>query len=267
MKNKLILGMVAIFGLAFTHPKATLTVLLAGSTKIVSAQFFPSVNSDGSYTIAKAMSPTNTYGNRWDVLKITNDTFMVRSKYIIFDSIGHNSSIPSSNLMVSVNSLGRVSTTTFSNISLPYSQLTGTPTIYPPTSYTAGNGINITSNVISLTANTTNTVTRPINSTSYTISASQDQIVNYNVFAQVTSALVGNNTAYLYLETSPNNSTWTTIAQSGIGVSGLVSTMGNTQTLTGTVLKGYWVRIRQVATGANSGSAVFTYQSGNETPK
>jgi len=133
--------------------------------------------------------------------------------------------------------------------------------------YTAGNGINITSNVISLTANTTNTVTRPITSTSFTISATQDQIVNYNVFAQITSALVGNNTAYLYLETSPNNSTWTTIAQSGIGVSGLVSTMGNTQTLTGTVLKGYWVRIRQVATGANSGSAVFTYQSGNETPK
>lgn len=98
----------------------------------------------------------------------------------------------------------------------------------------------------------------------FSISAVSDYNVNYSVYAQVVSVLAGTNTADVYLEISPDNSTWTTISRSGISIAGVVSTSGNTQTVSGFVPKNYFVRIRTASTGVNAGSAVFTYQNGQE---
>lgn len=146
--------------------------------------------------------------------------------------------------------------------------------------YIAGQGItmspsgaqNLSTNrtwTISLAARTMSAAVRSLvtstASTGFQISSTLDYNVNYSVFAQVTSVLVGTNTADVYLEISPNNSApWTTISRSGISVSGVASTSGNTQTVGGFIPAGYYVRIRTAATGVNAGSAVFTYQNGQE---
>lgn len=105
-------------------------------------------------------------------------------------------------------------------------------------------------------------------STGFQLSSTRDYNVNYSVYAQVTAIVLGTNTADVYLEIAATNSTtpgdWTTISRSGISVAGVVSTSGNTQTVGGFVPAGYYARIRVAATGANAGSAVFTYQVGQE---
>lgn len=105
-------------------------------------------------------------------------------------------------------------------------------------------------------------------STGFQPNATYDMQVTYSVYAQVTSALAGTNTADVYLEIAATNSTtpgdWTTKSRSGISIAGILSTSGNTQTVSCFVPKGYYVRIRTAATGSNAGSAVFTYQVGQE---
>lgn len=105
-------------------------------------------------------------------------------------------------------------------------------------------------------------------STGFQISASVDYAANYSVYAQVSSALIGTNTADVFLEIATTNSTtpgdWTTISRSGISCAGVLATSGNTQTVGGFIPAGYYVRLRTLPTGTNSGSAVFTYQVGQE---
>jgi hypothetical protein len=128
---------------------------------------------------------------------------------------------------------------------------------------------NITVNIPARTAsNVSRSLVTTTSSTGFQPSFAKDYQVTYSVYAQVTSALLGNNTADVYLEIAATNSTtpsdWTTISRSGIQASGVVSTSGNTQTVSGFVPAGYYVRIRTAATGANSGSASFSYQVGQE---
>lgn len=139
-----------------------------------------------------------------------------------------------------------------------------------------GLGITIASNTndltISLPTKTSSTVSHSLvtttSSTGFQISSTLDYNANYSIYAQVTSALAGTNTGDVYLEIAATNSTtpsdWTTISRSGISMAGLVSTSGNTQTVSGFIPKGYYARIRTIATGSNSGSSVFTYQVGQE---
>lgn len=109
-----------------------------------------------------------------------------------------------------------------------------------------------------------NAVTRAL-TTSFTISLTQDMNVDYSVYSQVSSALVGTNTAEVFLEISTTSGgTYTTIASAGVMAAGVLSTNGGTNVLSGYVPAGYWVRMRTVASGANSGSAVFTYKYGRE---
>lgn len=137
-----------------------------------------------------------------------------------------------------------------------------------------GTGIAVTSAypafTINPTARTANTVSRSlVNSTStagFSISGTQDYNVVYSVFAQAASALAGTNTAEVYLELClTSGGTYTTIAGGPVvSVSGVLSTNGGVICLAGFIPAGYFLRIRTAATGANSGSAVFTYKYGNE---
>jgi hypothetical protein len=105
-------------------------------------------------------------------------------------------------------------------------------------------------------------------STGFQISATLDYAARYSVYAEVTSDLVGTNTADVFLEIAATNSTtpadWTTISRSGVSMSGANVISGNTQVVSGFIPAGYFARLRTLATGANSGSAVFTYQVGQE---
>lgn len=93
-------------------------------------------------------------------------------------------------------------------------------------------------------AQAANIMSRTLNS-SYQVSEQRSGIVVYNVLVTNTATLILGNTGQVILETSPNNSTWTTIStgQSGVG-SGLVFSGNGTQTIFGFVPRGYWVRLR-----------------------
>lgn len=154
---------------------------------------------------------------------------------------------------------------TKSGVDLQFKSLLGTANQITIT----GNTNDITLSLATRTmASATRSLVTTTSSTGYQISSTRDYSVNYSVFARVTSALIGTNTADVFLEIASTNSTspadWTTVSQSGISLSGIVSTSGNTQTVGGFIPAGYYVRIRTLPTGGNAGSAVFTYQVGQE---
>lgn len=84
--------------------------------------------------------------------------------------------------------------------------------------------------------------------------------VNYSVEITTTSALVGNNGGEVFLETSPDNSAWTTKGKMRLQLSGVVSTEIQGGTLQCYVPASYYVRLRTVSTGTNG--ATFNYITG-----
>lgn len=106
----------------------------------------------------------------------------------------------------------------------------------------------------------------PSLNTAFQVSATLKADVNYSVNIQITSALVGTNTGTVQLQTcATSGGAFVTQIQSGISLAGVVTTMGATQTLSGFVPAGYYVKLVTSATGANSGSAVFTAQTSQQT--
>jgi hypothetical protein len=152
-----------------------------------------------------------------------------------------------------------------SGVDLQFKSLLGTTNQITVTNNTNDITFSLPTRIMSATSRSLVTTT---SSTGYQISSTRDYSVNYSVYAQVSSALAGTNTADVFLEIATTNSTtpsdWTTISRSGISLAGVLSMSGNTQTVGGFIPSGYYVRIRVLATGSNSGSAVFTYQVGQE---
>lgn len=144
-------------------------------------------------------------------------------------------------------------TTTGTNTLATYNSTTGILNIpqYIP--------ISITSNTVSRSLMTTT-----VNS-SFSISATQGFDVNYTIYTQAASALTGTNSAYIYLERSSDNSTWVTMDITGVAVSGVLSVNAQIGSVRCYLPPNYFGRLRAVAVGSNSGTAVFTYQVGTET--
>lgn len=118
--------------------------------------------------------------------------------------------------------------------------------------------------ITSAITKTQSAVTPSLN-TAFQVSSSLSCDVNYSVNVQITSALTGTNTGTVQLQiSSTSGGTYTTINQSGMSLAGVVSTVGATQNLSGFIPAGYWVKIATSATGANSGSAIFTPQASQQ---
>lgn len=107
------------------------------------------------------------------------------------------------------------------------------------------------------------TITSRSLNTSFQPSTKRNLRVNYSVSIEVVSTLLGTNSGDLFLETSPDNSNWTTVAQCGLSVAGVASTVKQTHAITGYVKKDYYVRLRTAEAGANG--ATFDYITGEET--
>lgn len=157
-------------------------------------------------------------------------------------------------------------------VSLPYSKITGQPSLYAPI---AGQGISITgsypnqtiTNISPYILPTANSISRTLNS-NYTISTTKQATVNYSISLSVTNPLlVGNSTAAAYLEYSINNgSSWVPVSDgliaSSVGVTVTVAiTNTQTQILSGTIPANALVRIRTTTTG----TASIVYVRGQET--
>lgn len=112
----------------------------------------------------------------------------------------------------------------------------------------------------------TSGVARSLNSP-FTVSTSRLSHVTYTARLEVTNPLIlGNSQAELYLETSPNGSTWTTVsnALSRSAVGGVVAfaiTDRKELVVSGFVPANYQVRLRS----ATSGTASVAYVLGQET--
>lgn len=76
----------------------------------------------------------------------------------------------------------------------------------------------------------------------------------YNPNSQVTTYYSGGQSGTVYLETSPNNSTWTlqdqlSTSNTGVLAVGLALTQTETKNVQCFVPMGYWVRLRTAGTG------------------
>jgi len=104
-----------------------------------------------------------------------------------------------------------------------------------------------------------NTPTRTLNATGAILSTTKPTWVSYSITHTIALTLVTlNGTSNVYLEISPNNTTWTTISQAGYsdGVAVAVAiTKTQTNNIQGYIPANYYYRIRSVVTGG--GSATF----------
>lgn len=108
---------------------------------------------------------------------------------------------------------------------------------------------------------------RTLNS-SFQISTTNDVLVNYSIDVVSTASIAGGGQdGGIILETSPNNSTWTTIDnahnQNSVSLAIILNAIQNvTVHVSGMIPSGYWVRIRTVQT---TGAPTFSFRMGNET--
>lgn len=98
---------------------------------------------------------------------------------------------------------------------------------------------------------------RPVNSTAFTLSASQDTFVSYSITVSAQITLLGGATSTATLQTSPDGTTWTSVSQVSAGITGTVLVgiaITNSQIgiLTAIVPAGYQTRI------VSSGTTSFT---------
>lgn len=105
-------------------------------------------------------------------------------------------------------------------------------------------------------------VTKSLN-TSYQLSLYRDAMVTYSVQISSSLTLSGGQSGTITLQTSPNNSTWTTIStqtnnNTGSLTIGLNTTNTQATSLTGFVPAGYYIKI------VTSGTATMTWICGME---
>ena len=113
---------------------------------------------------------------------------------------------------------------------------------------------------------TESTATRTLG-TAFQISSTYGADVNYSVEVTVTSVLLGNAKGTVELQICPTISgTYVTKSISGFGVTGVVSSTSNTQTVGAYVPAGYYAKILFTPTTTGIGSsAAGVFQTGQET--
>lgn len=109
-------------------------------------------------------------------------------------------------------------------------------------------------------------VTRTFN-TAFQPATDRDVFVNYTVTIACTISLTTGQSGTLYLETSPDNTTWTEVTRvvntnTGSLTLGLNLTSTNSGNLYGFVPQGYWARVRS---SSDVGTPTFTWIIGRET--
>lgn len=109
-----------------------------------------------------------------------------------------------------------------------------------------------------------NTAVRAINGAGVQLSSTRDVIVSYSVTHTIAlTLLLSSGSSQVFLEISPNNTTWTSISQAGYSDAVAVAVSLNkttTSNVQGVVPAGFFVRLRAVTSGAGSA----TYVSGQE---
>lgn len=105
-----------------------------------------------------------------------------------------------------------------------------------------------------------NTAVKTINGAGVQISTTKNTRVSYTITHTIALTLIlSSGSSMVYLEISPNNSTWTSISQAGFSDAVAVAVALNktsTNNVQGEIPAGFYVRLRAVTSGA--GSAAYT---------
>jgi len=139
-----------------THMSFTTKVIgtVALTSSVLNAQNVSTYtdNTRRVYVFYETNSPLNYPSNSKILIKIKKDTTWHNQSIIMYPGMMlHNDTVVPSNKMVSINGItGQLAATSFSNITLPYSQLTGTPTI-PTNNNQLINGAGYISSVVTPT--------------------------------------------------------------------------------------------------------------------
>lgn len=115
-------------------------------------------------------------------------------------------------------------------------------------------------------SNISSGTSRTIDGGGFQVSTTSVTQVKYSISIAATLSITGGQTGTVFLETSPNNSTWTEVDRISNGNTGILTVGLNiTQTISGNVCAwvpaGYYVRLRSTSTG----TPTITYLSGQET--
>lgn len=230
-------------------------------------------------------SPLNTVGNSYTVESIQDSVLhQILSKAYLIRCLNSTVNDGAPNGVLWTDAIGLTKRSPLSQLSLPYSQITGTPSIPAQYNPSAGTGISITGSYPNQTI--TNTAVNPTpsfnNSPSLTIqtvaasgngnqlSSTRMSFMNYSVTINTTISLSGNATGYVALEICATNSStagdWVEIGrvpsgQTGTLVIGLTLNQVGGGQVSGLLPAGWFRRIRSVNT---AGNPLYTYNSGQE---
>lgn len=247
MKKSIYIFLIASVAFAFKNAPKIATVGIISSVIECKSQNFTNFSdfSNHTYVVYETNSPGNTHGNRFETIKISHDTLIFRGKNFFLDSMSNiNSSNPTGKLLWMDGT--KLMATPIGSVTLPYSQITGTPSIYSPTTFTAS---------------------RAINSNTFQVSATKNSYVFYTIRINCTATIGGASSGTVALQYSSNGgSTWIDVGQmenSNIVTLAIVLNSNTTQTcqISGIIPAGAIVRMNQTT----SGTTVITYVRGNET--
>lgn len=130
MKKSIYIFIIASLAFAFKNAPKILTVGMVASVIEHKGQNFTNFSdfSNHTYVVYETNSPGNTHGNRFELLKISHDTLIWRGKNLFIDSAASmNSGNPTGKLLW-LNGT-KLMATSIASVNLPYSQISGTPTI------------------------------------------------------------------------------------------------------------------------------------------
>lgn len=174
---------------------------------------------------------------------------------------------PGKNRLTSLDTLlvidnGKVFQTHRSNLTIPYTQISNRPSL--ATVATSGS-YNDLVNKPTIPVVNTPAATNPVRTfnSAFQVSTTRNAQVQYTAQIVAAISLAVGQTGTIYLETSPNNSTWTiqdqfTNGNTGTLAVGFSLTQTMAQSLGAYVPAGYWVRLR------TTGNATITYITSQE---
>lgn len=244
---KKLISIFAILSLGFTPKILVKTGALMFINNTVKAQYFTATSniSDSSWSIYKTMSPTSTYGNRYDIVWLNNRGLHLRNKRLFWDSGYYkNSSMVNAKFLWMDSSAGEIKTSKmdslYKTLNASLSFISNTVSIPAQFNPSAGTAISITGSypnqtitnsspdqVVSLTAGnsdisisgsypsftitpyipTTYTVTRSINSATFQPSSTRRCSMVYNALLTSSTSIGGASDAIVLLQYSVNGGT------------------------------------------------------------
>lgn len=193
---------------------------------------------------------------RWPVLRVDSPYYRFQMVKLVSDSLGYSRNDGVITNILHVDGTGKFLASNKNQLSIPFSQLTGSATVsqLPTIPYSK------ISDGPLVSGRTPTSVARAFN-TAFTPSSTKDVQASYTVTIRMPLTLLGLVHGTVYMEMSPNGTTWTEVGRVANGSDAIVGSGSVSAQLSFLIPAGYQVRLRTVVAGA----VTITYNNGFET--